>query len=137
MVPKPDPAGCIERHQQIDLLADSRRLCLRSAGWPALPDGENMAPKRQHLHSQKVLRAVLVELRFRPHRSTLGISTDLEVGSRVSRTRRWRQRRAGLRSRVTARAVGQRRGGAAPSWGKLVRGRDTSLPKILPKGGLP
>lgn len=136
MVPKPVPAGCIERHQQIDLLADSRRLCLHSAGRPALPDGENMAPKRQHLHSQKVLQAVLVELWFRPHRSTLGISTDLEVGSRVSWTWRWRQRRAGLRSRVGARAVGQRRGRAAPSWGKLVRGRDRSLPKILPEGGL-
>lgn len=32
MPPKAVPARCIESHQQIDSLADSRRLCLHSAG---------------------------------------------------------------------------------------------------------
>lgn len=113
MVPKPVPAGCTESHQQIDLLADSRRLCLHSAGWPALPDGENMAPKRQHLHSQKLLRAASVELRFQLRRPALGVSTELKVGLRVSRTRRWRQR-ARLRSRI---------GGPG---GRIARGRSSS-----------
>lgn len=34
VVPEPVPAGCVASPQQIDLLADSRRLCLHSAGRP-------------------------------------------------------------------------------------------------------
>lgn len=55
MVPRSVPAGCTERHQQIDLLAESRRLCLHSPGQPMLLDGESMAPRLQHLHSQELL----------------------------------------------------------------------------------
>ena len=121
-MPKPVPAGCTESHQQIDLLADSRRLCLHSAGRPVLPDGENMAPKRQHLHSQKLLRAALVELWFQPHRSALGISTELKVGLRVSRTQRWRQRRAGLRCHVGGPGGGTAQGRSSSALGQVGMG---------------
>lgn len=47
---------------------------MHSAGRPALPDGENVAPSRQHLHSQRLLRAALRELRFQLRRSALGAS---------------------------------------------------------------
>lgn len=52
-----------------DLLADSRRLCLRSAGRPVLPGGQDVAPTGQHLHSQGLL---LRALRVQPRCSAPG-----------------------------------------------------------------
>lgn len=52
-----------------DLLADSRRLCLCSAGRPVLPGGQDVAPTGQHLHSQGLL---LRALRVQPRCSAPG-----------------------------------------------------------------
>jgi len=76
VVPKPVPAGCTASCQRIDLLAGSRWLCLHSAGRPALPDGEAVAPEGQHLRAQKLLRAARAGLRFQLlayHRASSGL----------------------------------------------------------------
>lgn len=114
---------------------------MHSAGRPALPDGENMAPTGRHLHSQELLRAAPRELRFQLRRSALGASPELSAGARLSRTPGWRRRRAGLRSRVGGPGGGGAQGRSSSLLGQVgeargqIRPRNTAQRRLAVTGG--
>lgn len=106
--------------------------------WPAcaLTDGETMAPTRQHLHSQKLLLLLRAALGRAPVSAT-PLSSRLVHQAQSGLEGLGGRGEAGGGPTLGAGAVGQRRGGPAPRWDKVVRAGDRSLPKISPKGGLP